>query len=95
MRVSVPPSMASAIAIKTLPTATCIVRPAEGVSATNGVRLFADQEGNARFFVTPTGSSDAITRLSVECEAANSRTNQIIELRAATTSSPEFPLPPP
>jgi hypothetical protein len=84
----------SAIVVKTLPTAACIVRPAEGGTPTAMARFFADQQGSARFFVQP-GASEEITRLLVQCEAAGTTTSQTIALRASTTPTADFPPPPP
>jgi hypothetical protein len=92
LRATVPPKTASAIAIKTLPAAVCSVQPSEG--GTHVAHFFANHEGDARFFVTPAAPSDAINRLSVHCESGTSLTNHVVELRAAESSTADFPPPP-
>jgi hypothetical protein len=95
LRATVPPQTNSAIVVKTAPMAACIVRPAEEAATNAMARFFADQQGNARFFVHPTGSPDEITRLIVQCEAGGTTTSQTIALRASTTPTADFPPPPP
>jgi hypothetical protein len=92
----VPPNTYSPITIKTFPGADCAVQPAAGETPnTNLLHFFADRQGNARFFVRPTESSDEIAQLTVQCSAFGRVMTQIVEVRASTASVAGFPFPPP
>lgn len=85
----------SGIVIKTKPMASCVVRPSESGDATNGARLFSDQQGYARFFIAPNASGESTTRLAVHCESSSGTDDQVVELRASNTPSSDYPSPPP
>jgi len=93
LRATVPLGKQTGVVIKTKPMATCVVRPEAG--GTNGARLFSDQQGNARFFITPNGSGEGTTRLAVHCDSPSGSDDQVVELRASNTPSSEYPAAPP
>jgi hypothetical protein len=92
---TVPPEAQSTIIIKTWPTALCILRPAEGGAEKSMSRLFADQNGIARFAVRPKAASEAITRLTVNCSTASAETRYDVELRVSAEPNAAYPAPPP
>ena len=95
LRVTVPPDTNSAIPIKTLPGAVCVLRPAGEATNTRLLHFFADPQGNTRFFVQPRGSSYQIARFIVQCSAGDRVTMQLVEVRASTILTAKFPPPPP
>ena len=94
LRATIPPGTQSPIVIQTEPLAACVVRPAEDGSGKGVARLFADQKGFARFFISPEASGSGITRLTVRCEKASVVTDHEVELRVSDAPNADFPSPP-
>lgn len=93
VRVTIPPSATTAMLIKTLPNAECVVTPAAATAtATRGAQLFTDAEGTGRFFVRPT-QAEVTTRFVIRCEAAGKAVAHSIELRISATPTAEMPSP--
>jgi hypothetical protein len=94
LRATIPPGVQSPIAVKTRPTSMCVVRAAEGGEQNSVARFFADERGNARFFVRPNDGTESTTRLAVHCESPGGNTDQTVELRASKAPNSEYPAPP-
>jgi hypothetical protein len=90
IRYTIPPGIASKIALKTRQHGECIVRR-DGKSE-YGFKLYADDEGMIRFYVRPT-SSEALLKLIVECTARGEITRYPLELRFAHNPTREMPAP--
>lgn len=94
LRYTVPPGKQSALIIKTQPKASCTVQPAAVTAEKNALRLFADQNGVARFFVKPKATSQAVNRLIVNCSTP-AEAHYDLELRASAEPNVDYPLPAP
>lgn len=94
LRATVPLGKQSGIVIKTKPMAACIVRPADAATTATGARFFSDQQGYARFFVTPNASAESTTRLALHCESSSGNDDQVVELRGSNNANSDYPPPP-
>ena len=72
----VPPHALSAISFSTAPNAQCSVAPATGSSSAKAFTVFANDEGTATFYATPSKESSAV-QLVATCSSGNRQTIEI------------------
>jgi hypothetical protein len=86
------PGLATEIRIKTLASAVCELSPDDPKDGAGRLKVFADDEGLARFYVAPAAKSVAI-HAAMKCEADSKVMVHPIEIRVASSPSPSFPAP--
>jgi hypothetical protein len=93
VRLTVEPKALSAVSMKTLPQATCLLHP-EGVAPTDpSLKLFADDQGMIHFHVRPAAESDQIAQFEVECDARGNHASFPLHLRSNSSPSEDMPAP--
>jgi hypothetical protein len=88
---TIAPGQASALAIKTLPNASCKLH-IEGQPKPS-MDLFADDEGMLHVYVQPTGESENIASFAADCTAAGSVARFPLQLRVSSAPTAEMPAP--
>lgn len=83
----VPPHALSAISFSTAPNAQCSVAPATGSSSAKAFTVFANDEGTATFYATPSKESSAV-QLVATCSSGN---RQTIEIQPVAGAKPLVP----
>jgi hypothetical protein len=85
MSFQVPPHALSAISFSTTPNAKCSVAPARGSDSEQGLTVFANDEGTATFYVTPSQESSSAAQLVATCSSGN---HQKIEIQRVAGAKP-------
>ena len=73
----VPPHALSAISFSTAPNAQCSVAPATDSSSAKAFTVFANDEGTATFYATPSQESSSAVQLVATCSSGNRQTIEI------------------
>jgi Peptidase A4 family len=88
---TIAPGQTSALAIKTLPNASCKLH-IEG-QTNPSMDLFADDEGMLHVYAQPTAESENIASFVADCTAAGNAATFPLQLRANSTPTPDMPAP--
>jgi len=93
VRFTVAPTASSAVTMKTLPGATCVLHAEGATDAKHSLKIFADDEGTVRFYVKPSAESEQTARFAVDCTAAGTTGTFPLELRPSSTARSDMPAP--
>src|SRR5215469_1344998 len=93
LRYTIPPSIQTRIAVKTLPDGVCIVGAANRMDTKKTIKLYADHDGVIVFHVNSPKESELL-KLIIDCETRGQVTQVPIELRVNTTPTRDAPSPP-
>jgi hypothetical protein len=90
-RFTVKPNAPSAITMKTIPNADCVLH-AEGATDVHH-KLFADSDGMIRFFITPGAESEQPAHFQVDCTADGKVSTFPLHLRSNSYPTSDMPAP--
>ena len=83
------------VEIRTLPSASCVVRDPTAGASSSGLSLNSDDEGALSFSFRP-HEAGSLTKLNVECtDASGARDTRVVELRGDPDVAPAVAPPPP
>lgn len=82
VRQTVEPGKMSAISANSLPKSVCTLRAEDDSGAVRTLKLYADDQGEVRFYVRPSAETDNPPNLQLSCEANYQVMEHGIELRA-------------
>lgn len=94
IRLTVAPKASSAITMKTIPQATCVLHAEGATDAEHQLKLFADDEGIVRFHVRPSAETDKAAHFQVDCAADGKINTFPLHLRSSSLPTADMPPPP-
>ncbi len=87
VRQTVAPGKMSAISVSSLPNAVCTLRAQDDSGVVRTLQLYADDQGEVRFHVRPSGETDNPPNVQLSCETSEQVMDHGIELRANAASA--------
>src|SRR5215471_6712680 len=93
VRHTVPPGQATAIPVRTLANATCVLQKPGSTDPGETLTLYADQDGMIRFHARPSAESENNVQLELSCRAGNDSERVPRELQANAEPSAAKPAP--
>jgi hypothetical protein len=94
VRYTVTPRVFSEVNLRTRPRAVCTIDLDGSRDPNAALRIHADATGMVRFNVRPSGESEELLKLSIECELDGKVTHYPLDLRASFEPTRELPAPP-
>jgi hypothetical protein len=93
VRHTVTPDQSTAVEIKAMPNAACVLGPENSSDARRSIKLYTGDSGVIRFHARPAAHSDETIQLVAECQFGSTAMTYRIELRAASAPTSSFPAP--
>ncbi len=95
VRYTIPPNIHSLLTVQTKPNAVCTVQLEGESDPSRSLKIYADDNGIARFHVRPSGESRNDITLVVKSVSADKTVHHPVHLRSSHTTAADMPAPPP